>query len=88
MLPNVGPLELIVVMAIALMIFGPKRLPEMGRSVGKGIREFKSSVSGDDDVTLTEEDGFEVPVLVDQKPVATTAATATAAPVAKTAAVK
>jgi sec-independent protein translocase protein TatA len=50
-MPNVGPLELIVVLIIALVIFGPKRLPELGRSVGKGIREFRSSVSGsvDDD---------------------------------------
>lgn len=50
-MPNVGPLELIVVLIIALVIFGPKRLPELGRSVGKGIREFRASVSGsvDDD---------------------------------------
>ncbi len=42
---------MIVVLIIALVIFGPKRLPELGRSVGKGIREFRSSVSGsiDDD---------------------------------------
>lgn len=36
-------------MVIALIIFGPKRLPELGRSVGKGIREFRSSISGNDD---------------------------------------
>jgi sec-independent protein translocase protein TatA len=48
-MPNVGPLELIVVLIIALVIFGPKKLPELGRSVGKGIREFRSSVSGSDD---------------------------------------
>ena len=48
-MPNVGPLELVVVLIIALVIFGPKRLPELGRSMGKGIREFKSSVSGKDD---------------------------------------
>jgi len=47
-MPNVGPLELAIVLIIALVIFGPKRLPELGRSVGRGIREFKSSVSGDD----------------------------------------
>jgi sec-independent protein translocase protein TatA len=45
-MPNVGPLELAIVLIIALVIFGPKRLPELGRSVGKGIREFRSSVSG------------------------------------------
>ena len=48
-MPNVGPMELIVVLAIALMVLGPKRLPEMGRSVGRGIREFKASIGGDDD---------------------------------------
>jgi sec-independent protein translocase protein TatA len=46
-MPNVGPLELIVVLIIALVIFGPKRLPELGRSLGKGIREFRGSLSGD-----------------------------------------
>ena len=48
-MPNVGPLELAIVLVIALVIFGPKRLPELGRSMGRGIREFKSSVSGDND---------------------------------------
>jgi sec-independent protein translocase protein TatA len=46
MLPNVGPLELAVVVIIAVIILGPKRLPEVGRSVGHGIREFKGSISG------------------------------------------
>jgi sec-independent protein translocase protein TatA len=44
---QVGPLELIVVLAIALIVLGPKRLPEAGRSLGRGIREFKSSLSGE-----------------------------------------
>ncbi len=47
-MPNVGPLELIVVLVIALVILGPKKLPQMGRSVGKGMREFKDAISGDD----------------------------------------
>jgi sec-independent protein translocase protein TatA len=48
-MPNVGPLELIVVLIIALIVLGPKRLPEVGRSVGKGMREFKEAISGEHD---------------------------------------
>ena len=48
-MPNVGPLEIAVVLIIVLIIFGPKRLPELGQSMGRGIREFKSSLSGDGD---------------------------------------
>jgi sec-independent protein translocase protein TatA len=47
-MPNIGPLELAIVLIIALVVFGPKRLPELGRSLGKGIREFRGSVSGED----------------------------------------
>jgi sec-independent protein translocase protein TatA len=58
-MPNVGPMELVIVLVIALIVLGPKRLPEVGRSVGRGMREFKESISGenahddedDDDVT-------------------------------------
>ena len=49
MLGNIGPLEIVVVLIIALIVFGPKRLPELGRSLGKGIREFRGSLSGDND---------------------------------------
>ena len=48
-MPNVGPLEVIIVAIVALVIFGPKRLPELGTSMGKGIREFRASISGKDD---------------------------------------
>jgi sec-independent protein translocase protein TatA len=47
MLGNIGPLEIIVVLIIALVVFGPKRLPELGNSLGKRIREVKDSVTGD-----------------------------------------
>jgi sec-independent protein translocase protein TatA len=50
--PDVSPIQLIIVMIIALVVLGPKRLPEMGKSLGKGIREFKQSVSGDDHPSL------------------------------------
>ena len=43
-----GPLEIIVVLVIVLVIFGPKRLPDLGRSLGRGMREFKDSVTGKD----------------------------------------
>ncbi len=64
-MPNIGPLELAIVAIIALIIFGPKRLPELGRSIGDGLREFRSSVSGenrdddddDDDLPPTIDDG-------------------------------
>ena len=44
---NIGPLEIIIVLIIALVVFGPKRLPELGSSLGRGIREFRSTVTGD-----------------------------------------
>jgi sec-independent protein translocase protein TatA len=46
-MPNVGPFELAIVLILALIVFGPKRLPDLGRSLGRGIREFRGSVSGE-----------------------------------------
>jgi sec-independent protein translocase protein TatA len=46
-MPNIGPMEIIVVLIIALVVFGPKRLPELGKSLGKGIQEFKGTISGE-----------------------------------------
>jgi sec-independent protein translocase protein TatA len=43
-MPGIGPMEIIVVLSVALLIFGPKRLPQLARSVGSGLREFKDSV--------------------------------------------
>jgi sec-independent protein translocase protein TatA len=56
MLGNIGPLEIIVVLVIALIVFGPKRLPELGNSLGKGIREFKESVTGENKDDEDDED--------------------------------
>jgi sec-independent protein translocase protein TatA len=46
-MPNIGPMEIIGLLLLALLLFGAKRLPEIGRSLGSGMREFKDSVSGD-----------------------------------------
>jgi len=45
-MPGIGPLEIGIVLLIVLIIFGPKRLPGLGRSLGSGMREFKDSVTG------------------------------------------
>jgi sec-independent protein translocase protein TatA len=69
-MPNIGPMEIAIVLIIALVVFGPKRIPELGKSVGKGIREFRGSVSSDD----TEP---ESPQGIEQPPVAVAPAPAT-----------
>jgi sec-independent protein translocase protein TatA len=55
---NIGPMELVVVLIIALVVLGPKKLPEVGKSLGKGMREFKDSLSSinedDDDTTKSK----------------------------------
>ena len=48
-MPNIGPTELIIVLVIVLLIFGPKRLPGLGKQLGTGMREFKDSISGKGD---------------------------------------
>jgi sec-independent protein translocase protein TatA len=48
-MPNIGPMELIIVLVIALIVFGPKRLPDLGRSVGRGMREFREGIAGHDE---------------------------------------
>jgi sec-independent protein translocase protein TatA len=45
----ISPWELLILALVVLLVFGPKRLPEMGRSLGKGMREFKSAITGKDD---------------------------------------
>ncbi len=46
-----GPWELAILLLVVLLVFGPKRLPEAGRSLGRGLREFKNSITGKDEET-------------------------------------
>ena len=62
---DISPIQIIIVLAIALLVFGPKRLPEMGRSIGRGIREFKGAILDDE------------PTQTPARPVAPTEATTT-----------
>lgn len=59
-----GPLEIGIVLVIVLVIFGPKRLPDLGRSLGSGMREFKDSVTGD-----SKDDDKELPASEKAEPV-------------------
>jgi sec-independent protein translocase protein TatA len=57
---GIGIWEILILLLVVLLVFGPKRLPEMGRSLGRGMREFKDSISGkdepDDDFRRSERD--------------------------------
>ena len=55
-MPNIGVPELLIVLVIALVVLGPKKLPEVGRSLGKGMREFKDSIAGITDGSDDDED--------------------------------
>ena len=48
-MPEIGIAGLVVILIVALLVFGPRRLPEIGRSLGKGMREFKDSITGRDE---------------------------------------
>ena len=70
-MPNIGPLEIVIVLVIVLVIFGPKRLPDLGRSLGTSMREFKDSVTGgkdDDDKQIDSGDAKAEPVHTEKKP--------------------
>jgi sec-independent protein translocase protein TatA len=63
MVPNVGILEIAIVLVIALIVFGPKRLPELGKSLGRGISEFKEGISSiGDSVTAQDDEDDDEPV--------------------------
>jgi sec-independent protein translocase protein TatA len=73
----IGLPEILVLLVIVLLIFGPKKLPELGRSLGRGMREFKDSITGkDDDKQLEERNVEQAAPVAPAAPVATTATTA------------
>lgn len=82
-MPSIGPLEIAIVLIIALVVFGPARLPQLGKSAGKGLREFKDSVSG---IVGDDDDEKETPAAKAIEPgtpnTTTATADATVAPVA------
>ena len=46
---GIGPMEIVIVLALALLVLGPKRLPDTARSLGRGVRDFKGAISSDSD---------------------------------------
>ncbi len=59
MIGRIGPTEIILILAVALIIFGPAKLPELGRSIGNGLKEFRKATKDlKDSVSLDSKDGF------------------------------
>ena len=81
-LPSIGPLELIIILAIALLIVGPKRLPEMGNAFGRTIREFRKATTEVTDSTSLQADPTPAPVTAAAAPAAAAPAAAAPAPAA------
>ena len=67
-MPTPGPLEIVIILVIVLLIFGPKRLPDLGRSMGRGLREFKDSVTGKDDDKAIESGETATAATADEEP--------------------
>jgi sec-independent protein translocase protein TatA len=65
-MPNIGPLELGIILLIVLIVFGPKRLPGLGRQLGSGMREFKDSLTGKDKDGDDDDEGREEPAVRQQ----------------------
>lgn len=57
MFSQLGPLEIVLIVVVLLIVFGPRRLPSLGRSLGTGLREFKDSITGEDKHRETDATG-------------------------------
>ena len=67
-MPNIGPMEIVGLLLLAVLLFGAKRLPEIGRSLGSGMREFKDSVGGEKKVEAPSELPPLMPVTLPEHP--------------------
>ena len=67
MFSSIGPLEIILILVVLLVIFGSKRLPSLGRSLGTGMREFKESITGEDK-QREQNDATDRPALTQAQP--------------------
>ena len=86
-MPNIGPLELIIILAIALLIIGPGKLPDVGAALGKSIREFRKASSDVQDAVNVSVDTSPLPPtpaapVAPASPAATQVPTVTSAPAA------
>ncbi len=71
---DISPIQILIVLVIALLVFGPKRLPEMGKSIGRGIREFKGAMLDDDEPRRAPAPRAEEPAPTQAAPASTTVA--------------
>ena len=76
-MPNIGLPEMLMVLVIALLVLGPKKLPEAGRSLGRGMREFKDSISG---IGNSDDDDDDRPALEETKVTAASTTSSTSTP--------
>jgi sec-independent protein translocase protein TatA len=62
-MPSLGPMELIIILVIALIVLGPKRLPDAGRSLGRGMREFKDGLERREETAVANDKTAESPAI-------------------------
>ncbi len=82
---GIGIWEMLILLLVLLLVFGPKRLPEMGRALGKSMREFKESITGDNDDDRDSKPTAAAPAELPAAPVVPVAPVSTPAPEAQAA---